>query len=109
MEVELFVMEDGRCPYELWLAGLRDRTTRTRIRKRIRRLNFGNLGDHRALRDGVWELRLDFGPGYRVYIGRLGDTIVVLLCGGDKATQDEDIQTAQTYWRDHEERRRAQS
>ena len=109
MEVELLVTEDGRCPYREWIEGLDDPTTRKRVGARVNRLSAGNLGDASAVGGGVWELRMHFGPGYRVYIGRQGDTVVVLLCGGDKATQDADIETAKAYWRDHEERRRAQS
>jgi putative addiction module killer protein len=65
----------------------------------------GNLGDHRVLDAGLFELRLDFGPGYRVYCGEVGDRIVLLLCGGDKATQQKDIRKARQCWNDYLERR----
>jgi putative addiction module killer protein len=61
----------------------------------------GNFGDVRSVGDGVQELRIHFGPGYRVYFGRVGDAVIILLCGGDKGSQDRDIERAQEYWRDH--------
>lgn len=80
--------------YVQWFDGLRDRQARARIDARIRRLSLGNPGDVRPLGEGVSELRIDYGPGYRVYFTRRGDPLVVLLAGGDKHTQDRDIQTA---------------
>lgn len=103
MEVTLFVKEDGRCPFELWIEGLRDSATRGRVYARINRVRLGNLGDAKPLGGGLWELRLDFGPGYRVYFGRRGRETVVLLCGGDKSSQQNDIALARTYWRMYED------
>jgi putative addiction module killer protein len=80
--------------YVQWFDGLRDRQARARIDARIRRLSLGNPGDVKPLGEGVSELRIDYGPGCRVYFTRHGDTLVVLLAGGDKRTQDRDIQTA---------------
>lgn len=80
--------------YADWFAKLRDRQARARIDVRIRRLSLGNPGDVRAVREGVSELRIDYGPGYRVYFVQRGPTVVILLAGGDKRTQDQDIQTA---------------
>jgi putative addiction module killer protein len=77
-----------------WRSGLKDKTTQRRIAARIDRLEFGNFGDTKVVGGGVVELRLDFGPGYRVYFVRRGDTIVVLLCGGDKTSQQRDINRA---------------
>lgn len=74
--------------------GLRDREARARITVRIRRLSLGNPGDVKPVGSGVSEMRIDYGPGYRVYFIRRGDTVVVLLCGGDKRTQDRDIARA---------------
>ena len=80
--------------YARWFAKLRDRHARARILVRIRRLSLGNPGDVRPVGDGVSELRIDYGPGYRVYFTRRGDTVVVLLAGGDKRTQQRDIEKA---------------
>ena len=77
-----------------WFAGLRDRTARARITVRIRRLSLGNPGDVKPVGGGVAEMRIDYGPGYRVYFVRRGDTVIVLLCGGDKRHQDRDITRA---------------
>lgn len=80
--------------FTAWFAALRDREARARITVRIRRLSLGNPGDVKPVGGGVSEMRVDYGPGYRVYFVRRGDTIVVLLCGGDKRTQDRDIARA---------------
>lgn len=80
--------------YSRWFNGLRDRQARARINVRIRRLSLGNPGDVKSVGEGVSELRIDYGPGYRVYFVRPGQALVVLLAGGDKDTQDRDIKTA---------------
>ena len=80
--------------FEDWLVSLRDRQARMRIQARIDRLAFGNPGQHRVLTGGVCEMKIDSGPGYRVYFTRHGDAWVVLLCGGDKASQRADIKAA---------------
>lgn len=80
--------------YERWFSRLRDRRARVRIDIRIRRLSLGNPGDVRSVGEGVSEMRIDYGPGYRVYYVRRGDTVVVLLAGGDKGSQERDIETA---------------
>jgi putative addiction module killer protein len=100
-EVHVYACSDGSEPFTQWLRGLRDGTTRNRIRQRIARIRLGNFGDTRSIRDGVYELRIHFGPGYRVYFGRSGDEVVILLCGGDKGSQDRDIERAREYWRDY--------
>lgn len=78
-----------------WLSGLKDLTGRARIQARIRRLIDGNPGQHRVLTGGLGELKIDVGPGYRVYYTARGDTLVILLVGGDKSTQQADIRKAQ--------------
>ena len=82
------------CEYAVWFESLRDRMAKTRILIRIRRVSLGNFGDVRPVGEGVSELRVDYGPGYRVYLLRKGETLVVLLGGGDKRTQSRDIQRA---------------
>jgi putative addiction module killer protein len=80
--------------YARWFDGLRDRQARGRIDVRIRRLSLGNPGDVRPVGEGVSELRIDYGPGYRVYFVQRGETLVILLAGGDKHTQEKDIKKA---------------
>ena len=80
--------------FRIWLADLRDRRAVARIAARIDRLKLGNPGDVKSVGDGVSELRIDYGPGYRLYFKRVGHEIVLLLCGGDKSTQDRDIERA---------------
>ncbi len=80
--------------YAQWFDGLRDRQARARIDVRIRRLSLGNPGDVKPVGEGVSELRIDYGPGYRVYLVHRGETLVILLAGGDKNTQARDIRTA---------------
>ncbi|MGB0128812.1 MAG: type II toxin-antitoxin system RelE/ParE family toxin [Rhodocyclaceae bacterium] len=86
--------------YAEWFASLRDRTAKARIDIRIRRLSLGNPGDVRPVGEGVSELRVDCGPGYRVYFVQKGDEFVVLLAGGDKSSQDRDIRHAKALARD---------
>ena len=85
--------------------GLRDIEGRAKIRIRLDRVRQGNLGDHKHVENGVWELRIDYGPGYRVYYGKDGNRLVLLLIGGDKRTQRRDIETAVTYLQDYEARK----
>ncbi|MCY3670447.1 MAG: type II toxin-antitoxin system RelE/ParE family toxin [Alphaproteobacteria bacterium] len=80
--------------YAKWLDSLRDVRARARILVRVERLTAGNPGDVRPVGEGVSELRIDYGPGYRVYFKRQGRTVIVLLAGGDKRTQDRDVRTA---------------
>jgi putative addiction module killer protein len=86
--------------YVRWFAGLRDRQARLRIVSRIRRMSLGNLGDVKPVGEGVSELRIDYGPGYRVYLVQRGQALVILLAGGDKSTQSADIAKALALARD---------
>ena len=104
-ELREFLTETGKNPFRDWLVGLRDIRTRARIRVRLNRVRLGNLGDCKSVGEGVHEMRLDFGPGYRMYLGLDGDVLVVLLCGGDKRTQSRDIDTAKKYWESYRRRK----
>jgi putative addiction module killer protein len=96
--LQVFVRFDGAIPFEDWIDSIRDPRCVERIFARVSRLRLGNPGDHRSVGRGVFELRLHFGPGFRVYVGTLDGRSVVLLIGGDKGTQDEDIVKAWGYW-----------
>ena len=106
MEVRIYVDARGQAPFEQWLAALKDSRGRAQIRARLERVRAGNFGDCKALRDGVQELRLDLGPGYRVYLSRQGAVLVLLLCGSDKSGQDRAIRQAIEYLNDWIERGR---
>lgn len=101
-----FVTQEGRNPFREWLEGLRDREARAKIRVRLNRIRLGNFGDCKSVGVGVNELRIPYGPGYRVYFGRKDNTIVILLYGGDKKTQSRDIALAQRYWQEYLQRAR---
>jgi putative addiction module killer protein len=92
---------DGNEPFTNWFNSLRDVQGRQRIGTRLRRLEQGNYGDCQSIGEGISELRMFFGPGYRVYFGEEGDNIVLLLCGGDKNSQTQDIEVAKAYWKEH--------
>lgn len=103
-EVRHYLTRDGRDLIAEWLAKLRDIQGKTAIIRRLNRLELGNFGDFRPLREGVHELRIDVGPGYRVYYARSGKTVMLLLVGGSKKTQDADIAHACECWRDWQDR-----
>lgn len=104
IEVRRYQCIDGVVPLTKWLAGLRDARVRAKLEIRFRRVSTGIFGDVKPVGEGVLELREDIGPGYRVYLGRHGDTLVILLCGGDKRTQDADIRRAREFWQDWKRR-----
>jgi putative addiction module killer protein len=104
MELLRYQGEDGDEPFTDWLASLRDKAAQSRVRIRLRRLETDNFGDCTAVGEGVTELRVHVGPGYRVYFGRHGKTVVILLCGGDKGTQVRDIKRAKALWADWKQR-----
>jgi putative addiction module killer protein len=97
-EVRVYRTPDRREPFNTWLDRLRDARAVQKIDARIARVRLGNLGQPRSVGDGVHELKIDYGPGYRVYFGQDGHALVILLCGGDKRTQDADIRSAKQYW-----------
>lgn len=104
-QVVIYQTAAGQCPFSDWFENLRDKRAQQRIAARIRRVESGNFGDFKAVGEGVSELRVDHGPGYRVYFGREGKSIVVLLVGGDKSTQSRDITVAKEYWIDYQSRK----
>jgi putative addiction module killer protein len=106
-EIRRYTTPEGRAPFTEWLDSLRDRNVRVRIKSRLDRVEQGNLGDFKSVGQGVFELRINYGPGYRVYFGQVGLTIVVILIAGDKSTQEQDIRQAIEYWTDHEKRENA--
>lgn len=107
-EIRLYRSAAGGEPFTEWLSDLPDRQARARILARLERLEAGNFGDAKFLRDGVSEMRIDWGPGYRVYFGRDGRTVIVLLCGGDKRKQDADIKKAVELWQEFANRRKGE-
>ncbi|KXW57288.1 type II toxin-antitoxin system RelE/ParE family toxin [Ferrovum myxofaciens] len=103
-EIRHYLTTDEKDIYLDWLRELRDVTAKIAVNRRVTRIELGNFGDHKFCRDGVWELRIDVGSGYRVYYAVSGKEIVLLLCGGDKRTQDADIDRACGYWQDWQRR-----
>ena len=102
--VETYITEDGQCPFDEWLSDLADLTAAARIDARVTRLRLGLFGDWKAVGEGVMELRVDVGPGYRLYFARVGRRVVLLLCAGPKSTQRADIKTAQAFLADYQAR-----
>lgn len=100
-EVRRYVTPNGKIPFDEWFDSLRDNKTKAKIEARLERVKFGNFGDYRSVGAGVCEFRIDYGSGYRIYFGQIGTTIVLLLCGGDKSTQEQDIRLAIEYWTDY--------
>ena len=97
-----YITASGRCPFDEWLAGFKNKRTQAVVTNRLLRVMQGNLGLCRSLGGSLHELKIDFGPGLRVYFAEDGDTIVVLLCGSDKSTQSKDIERAREYWTDYQ-------
>jgi putative addiction module killer protein len=90
--------EAGRLPFQEWMERLRDKQAKARIAARLRQLEMGNIGDAKAVGEGVIELRIHVGAGYRVYCSPFGQHWIVLLCGGDKGSQTRDIDRAKSFW-----------
>ena len=104
MELRIYRDAQAKSPLTQWLDALKDSRARAHIRVRLERLGAGNFGDCKPVREGVQELRIDYGPGYRVYLSRQGPVLVLLLCGSDKGDQDRAIKQAIGYLNDWKER-----
>jgi len=104
VEIYHYLTASGKDVFESWLESLRDDRAEARISARVNRLAGGNFGDRKPVGGGVWELRIDWGPGYRLYYAMIGQTCVLLLCGGDKRKQTADIARAIEYFMDYKQR-----
>ncbi len=106
MEYKLKIYETstGKCPFDKWFNDLTDQKAQALIDLRLERIKRGNFGNCESVGNAVCELKIDFGPGYRVYFGKLGLQIILLLCAGDKKSQQKDIEKAKKYFQDFKER-----
>lgn len=102
--VDYYRTPSGKAPVRDWLSSLKDKITQAILYKRIRQAGLGQFGKTRNVGDGVWELKIDCGPGYRVYYGIHNDELILLLMAGSKRTQSADIKKARLYWSEWEER-----
>lgn len=100
-QIVIYANQHGYEPFAEWMDDLSDQQGKRRILQRLRRLEQGNYGDVAPIGDGLSELRMFFGSGYRVYFGEDAENIVIVLCGGDKSTQEKDIQNAKAYWKEY--------
>ena len=96
--LKIYSSTTGKEPFSEWLDSIKDRIVRARIRRRLDLLEMGHYGDCKSVGQGVYELRLQFGAGYRIYFAELDNTIIILLCAGDKNSQAKDIKNAKNYW-----------
>jgi putative addiction module killer protein len=103
-EIRHYLTPERRDIYLEWRRRLRDTKAWIAVDRRIYRIELGNFGDHKFCRDGVWELRIDVGPGYRIYYALAGTEVILLLCAGDKRTQQADIARACEFWQDWQRR-----
>lgn len=105
--IKFFKLKNGRVPFNEWLKTLRDARAKTKVVRRIDQLALSNPGDHKPCRNGVWEMRIDEGPGYRIYYAHEGKDTYLLLLGGDKRKQQADIDQAVAWWQDYQESKNA--
>lgn len=106
MKIEHYVNEEGVDVFLDWFNRLRDKQAKINIERRIYRLGLGQFGQVKPAREGVWELKIDIGAGYRVYYAQVENTLVLLLCGGNKKSQDTDIDRAISYWKNYQQRQK---
>lgn len=100
-EIIYYQTLDGKIPFKKWYLSIKDSITRNKIDARITRLELGNFGHCNSIGHGLMELKIDYGPGFRVYFGQSGHNIIILLCGGNKNSQTKDIQLAHEYWENY--------
>ncbi len=103
-EIRIYITLEGKTPFLEWRDSLKDVRAKAKIIARLDRVEDGNLGDCKFVGEGVYELRIDYGPGYRIYFGQENNVIILLLWGGDKSNQSKDISKAQNYWQDYRSR-----
>lgn len=104
IEIEIYETSSGKRPFEAWFEDIREILTRAKVLTRLDRLKLGNFGDCKAIGDGICELRIHYGPGIRVYYSKIGNKVILLLCGGDKRSQVKDINKAKEYLKDYRSR-----
>jgi putative addiction module killer protein len=104
-EIKNYITSNGKNPFSDWFTSLRDINAKAKIRATLKRVTLGNLGDYKSVGEGVFELRINYASGYRIYFGQIDAKIILLLCGGDKSTQNKDILTAKQYWQDYRRRK----
>ena len=103
-KIREYLSENGESPFDSWLIGLRDLRARARVDTRLNRASLGSFGDYASVGGGVLELRIFYGPGYRVYYSLVGENVMLLLLGGTKGTQKRDVQIAKAYLADYRKR-----
>lgn len=101
--IKLLETDEGKIPFFKWYDSLTDKVSKVRVRRRLDRIELGNLGDTKSVGEGVYELRFHFGAGYRIYFARVKNTVIILLGGGDKTTQKKDITQAKALWRQYKD------
>lgn len=104
LEIEFYITPSGRNPFDDWFESTRETHTKSKILARLARLKLGNFGDCRSLGDDIAELRIHYGPGIRIYYSKIGQKVILLLCGGDKGSQSRDIEKAKEYVREYQTR-----
>ncbi len=103
-ELEIYETKAQKAPFSIWFERVRETHTRAKILTRLDRLKIGNFGDCKSVGEGVYELRIHYGPGIRVYYSRVGNKVILLLCGGDKGSQIKDIKKAKEFLQDYKDR-----
>jgi putative addiction module killer protein len=99
-EIKIYETSTGKCPFDKWLNDLKDRKAQVAVDLRLERIKMGNFGQCKSLGNMIFELKIDVGPGYRVYFGKIGTKIILLLCAGDKRSQQSDIEKAKKYFQE---------